>query len=78
MTPSAWAVLLWNDPVNLMSYVVRTLVRVLSISEEEAKRLMLLAHTHGKTAVFSGDREECEVIAVQLMSASLWATVRHG
>ncbi|MGW3244023.1 ATP-dependent Clp protease adaptor ClpS [Streptomyces sp. NPDC001070] len=78
VTPSAWAVLLWNDPVNLMSYVVRTLVRVLSVSEDEAERLMLLAHTHGKTAVFSGGREECEVIATRLMSASLWATVRHG
>lgn len=78
VTPASWAVLLWNDPVNLMGYVVRVLVRVLSVSEDEARRLMLLVHSEGRTAVFNGDRDACEVVAARLMAASLWATVRHG
>ena len=44
---SSWNIVLWNDPVNLMDYVVWVLRSVLGRSDEEARRMMMLAHEAG-------------------------------
>lgn len=73
-----WQVQLWNDPVNTTDYVTLTLVRVLEVSEPDAERLMLLAHSEGKTAVAHGTKDKMLVIAGALQSASLWATLEKA
>lgn len=70
-----WQVMLWNDPVNTTAYVTLTLMRVLEITEDAAERLMLLAHTDGKTAVAQGSKDKALAVASALQSAGLWATM---
>jgi len=73
-----WKVLLWNDPVNVMSFVVGVLQEVLKCTEAEADRYMLTAHVEGKAAVFTGTQDEATAIAAELSSYSLWATTEKG
>lgn len=70
-----WKVILWNDPVNLASYVTGVLVRVLSISAAKAESLMLIAHSESKAAVFDGAKDAAETKALQLLSSGLTVTV---
>lgn len=71
----AWTVVVWDDPVNLMDYVVFVFQTVLGIDVEKATKLMLEVHNEGKSAVFSGVRERAESIAMRMHSHGLWATV---
>jgi len=71
----AWTVIVWDDPVNLMDYVVFVFQTVLGIDVEKATKLMLEVHNEGKSAVFSGVRERAESIAMRMHSHGLWATV---
>lgn len=71
----AWSVIVWDDPVNLMDYVVFVFQTVLGIDTTKATTLMLEVHNEGKSAVFSGARERAESIAVRMHSHGLWATV---
>ena len=77
LTDRPWIVIVWNDPVNLMSYVVLVLQKVFGYSREKATRLMLQVHHEGKAAVSEGTREKCEADVARLHGHGLWATMEH-
>lgn len=70
-----WVVIVWNDPINLMSYVTLVLRKLFGYSKEEATRMMLLVHTEGKAAVSSGEKEKAEFDVARLHAHGLWATL---
>ncbi len=70
-----WQVVLLDDPVNLMEYVSRILIRIFGYSREKADALMMDVHTKGKAIVWSGGREKAEMYVNQLHSAQLHATL---
>jgi ATP-dependent Clp protease adaptor protein ClpS len=70
-----WVTIVWNDPVNLMSYVTWVFQKLFGYSRQEAERLMLDVHHKGKAVVSSGARERMEYDASQLHGHGLWATV---
>ena len=72
-----WIVIVWNDPVNLMSYVVFVFQKVFGYSREKATKLMLEVHHDGKSAVSNGTREKCEGDVARLHAHGLWATMRQ-
>jgi ATP-dependent Clp protease adaptor protein ClpS len=72
-----WNVVVWNDPVNLMDYVVWVLRKLFGHSEEEATRLMLLVHNEGRAVVSSGRRELAEMDCYRLHQHGLWATLEQ-
>ncbi len=70
-----WIVIVWNDPINLMSYVVFVLQKLFGYPKEKATTLMLQVHEQGRAVVSNGPREKCEVDAMRLHAYGLWATV---
>jgi ATP-dependent Clp protease adaptor protein ClpS len=70
-----WVTVVWNDPVNLMSYVTWVFQKLFGYSREEAEKLMLDVHHKGRAVVTSGARERMECDASQLHGHGLWATV---
>jgi ATP-dependent Clp protease adaptor protein ClpS len=72
-----WIVIVWNDPVNLMSYVTWVFQKLFGYSLEKATALMLDVHHKGKAVVASGTREEAEMHVFRLHEHSLWATMEH-
>ncbi len=72
-----WIVIVWNDPINLMSYVTLVFQRLFGYSKEKATELMLDVHHKGRAVVASGTREECEMHVFRLHEHSLWATMEH-
>ena len=74
-TDRPWVTVVWNDPVNLMSYVTWVLQKLFGFSKEKAERLMLDVHHKGKAIVSSGARERMESDASRLQAYGLWATV---
>ena len=70
-----WNVVVWNDPVNLMSYVVWVFRRLFGYPKERATRLMLEVHHNGRAVVASEPREQAEVSAYRLHHHGLWATL---
>jgi ATP-dependent Clp protease adaptor protein ClpS len=70
-----WQVVVWNDPVNLMDYVVFVLRKLFGHSVEEATRLMLAVHNEGRATVSQGPRERAEMDCYRLHHHGLWATV---
>lgn len=70
-----WQVVVLDDPVNLMEYVRRILIRIFGYSREKADTLMMDVHTKGKAIVWSGGRERAEMYVNQLHSAQLHATL---
>jgi ATP-dependent Clp protease adaptor protein ClpS len=77
VTEKPWIVVVWNDPVNLMSYVVYVFQKLFGYSREKATRLMLEVHHDGKSAVSDGTREKCEGDVARLHAHGLWATMEH-
>ena len=77
VTDKPWIVVVWNDPVNLMSYVVYVFQKLFGYSREKATRLMLEVHHDGKSAVSDGTREKCERDVARLHAHGLWATMEH-
>jgi ATP-dependent Clp protease adaptor protein ClpS len=77
LTDKPWIVVVWNDPVNLMSYVVFVLQKLFGYSREKATRLMLEVHQDGKAVVSDGSREKCEADVARLHAHGLWATMEH-
>ena len=73
-----WTTVVWNDPVNLMSYVTHVFRTYFGYSKQEAQRLMLLVHHEGRATVASGPREEMERHAEAMHEFGLWATVERG
>jgi len=72
-----WIVLVWNDPINLMSYVTHVFQKLFGHSLEKATELMLDVHEKGRAVVASGTREEAEMHVFRLHEHSLWATMEH-
>ena len=72
-----WIVLVWNDPINLMSYVTFVLQKLFGYSREQATALMLDVHHKGRAVVASGSREKCELDVFRLHEHGLWATMEH-
>jgi len=73
-----WQTVVWNDPVNLMSYVVRVFREHFGYSRERATELMLQVHHRGHAIVAEGAREQMEMHAQAMHDYGLWATVREG
>lgn len=71
-----WLVIVWNDPVNLMSYVVYVLQKLFGFSRDKATALMLDVHQKGKAVVSSGTRERAEADVFRLHQHGLWATLQ--
>jgi ATP-dependent Clp protease adaptor protein ClpS len=72
-----WIVLVWNDPINLMSYVTFVFQKVFGYSLEKATALMLDVHEKGRAVVSSGPREKAEIDVYRLHEHGLWATMQQ-
>ena len=70
-----WITIVWDDPVNLMSYVTYVFMTLFSYSKERANELMLQVHNEGRAIVASGRREEMERDVQRLHEYGLWATL---
>lgn len=73
-----WQVVVWNDPVNLMSYVAMVFRKVLGHPKAKAHKLMLQVHEVGKAVVAHGTREKCEADCSRLHAHGLWATMEKA
>jgi len=73
-----WNVVVWDDPVNLMSYVVYVFRKLFGFGEAEATRKMLAVHNDGKCVVVTKPREQAELAAHRLHHYGLWATVEQA
>jgi len=72
-----WQTVVWNDPVNLMSYVTYIFQKLFGYSREKATKLMLDVHHKGKAVVSEGTKEKVEADVARLHAAGLWATMQH-
>lgn len=72
-----WVVLVWNDPINLMSYVAFVFQKLFGYSKEKANQLMLDVHHKGRAVVSSGSREKAELDVFRLHEHGLWATMQQ-
>ena len=72
-----WVVIVWNDPINLMSYVTFVLQKLFGYSLDKATALMLDVHHKGRAVVSNGTREKCELDVFRLHEHGLWATMQH-
>ncbi|WP_240183683.1 ATP-dependent Clp protease adapter ClpS [Leifsonia aquatica] len=70
-----WVTIVWNDPVNLMSYVTHVFRTYFGFPRREAERLMMLVHTEGRAVVATGTREEMERHVEAMHDYGLWATL---
>jgi ATP-dependent Clp protease adaptor protein ClpS len=75
---SPWVTVVWNDPVNLMSYVAYVFRSYFGYPAAEAERLMLQVHQDGRAVVSTGDRESMEVDVQAMHSFGLWATMQRS
>src|SRR3954469_554304 len=72
-----WQTIVWNDPVNLMSYVTYVFQKLFGYSRDQATKLMLDVHHKGRAIVSSGSKEKVEGDVARLHAAGLWATMQH-
>ncbi|MEY3196422.1 MAG: hypothetical protein RLZZ82_93 [Actinomycetota bacterium] len=73
-----WVTIVWDDPVNLMTYVTYVLMELFGYNKEKAHELMMKVHTEGKAVVSTGSREEMEHDVARLHEYGLWATLQRG
>ncbi len=73
-----WLCLVWDDPVNLMSYVTYVFQMLFGMGRQQAHDLMLKVHNDGKAVVTSGDRDKVESDVKKLHKAGLWATMQRS
>jgi ATP-dependent Clp protease adaptor protein ClpS len=72
-----WVVIVWNDPINLMSYVTYVLQKLFGYAREKAEMLMWDVHLKGRAVVSSGPREKAEIDVFRLHEHGLWATMQR-
>jgi ATP-dependent Clp protease adaptor protein ClpS len=72
-----WVVIVWNDPIDLMSYVTYVLQKLFGYAKDKAESLMWDVHTKGRAVVSSGPREKAEIDVFRLHEHGLWATMQH-
>lgn len=77
-TSGPWQTVVWNDPVNLMSYVVHVFREYFGYSAARAHQLMLAVHNDGHAVVAEGAREQMELHVQAMHDYGLWATVREA
>jgi ATP-dependent Clp protease adaptor protein ClpS len=70
-----WVTVVWNDPVNLMSYVTYVLMTHFGYPKEKATELMMAVHQEGRAVVSNGSREEMERDVAAMHGYGLWATL---
>jgi ATP-dependent Clp protease adaptor protein ClpS len=73
-----WQTIVWNDPVNLMSYVTYVFQKLFGFSKDHATKLMLDVHHKGKAIVTSGTKDKVEVDVAKLQAVGLWATMEQS
>ncbi len=72
-----WKVVVWNDPVNTMTYVVYVFRKLFGYDEAKATELMLQVHHEGRATVSEGPREQAEIECFRLHNHGLWATIEQ-
>ena len=72
-----WITIVWNDPVNLMSYVTYVFQKLFGYDRAKATTLMLDVHRKGKAVVSHGSRERMEHDVARLHASGLWATLQR-
>lgn len=72
-----WVTVVWDDPINLMSYVVYVFQDLFGYDRETATTLMLQVHNTGRATVSHGTRERMELDVSRLHNAGLWATLQQ-
>lgn len=77
-TEQPWLVVVWNDPINLMSYVTYVFQKLFGLSLDKATKLMLDVHHKGRAVVTSGPRERAENDVSRLHRCGLWATLEQS
>jgi ATP-dependent Clp protease adaptor protein ClpS len=73
-----WMVIVWNDPINLMTYVTFVFQKLFGYSRSAATKLMLDVHNKGRAVVSSGPRERAELDVFRLHEHGLWATMEQA
>lgn len=73
-----WVTVVWNDPVNLMSYVTFVFQNYFGYPKKKAEKLMLEVHNDGKSVVSNGSREEMERDVQAMHEYGLWATLEKA
>ena len=73
-----WSVIVWDDPVNLMSYVVYVFQRLFGFSDQVANEKMMEVHNDGKSVVTTTDREQAEYYVTRLHAYGLQATMERA
>ena len=73
--PAVWQTVVWNDPVNLMSYVSYVFRSYFGYSEAKADELMMQVHQAGRSVVSTGTREKIEADVAAMHGFGLWATL---
>ena len=77
-TADAWVTIVWNDPVNLMSYVTHVFQVHFGWNRAEAEKRMNEVHENGRSVVSSGGREQMELDVQAMHSYGLWATMQRS
>src|ERR1700716_353793 len=77
VTASPWVTVVWDDPVNLMTYVTYVFQKLFGYSEPHATKLMMQVHNEGKAVVTAGSRQTIEDDRSKLHAAGLWATMQQ-
>ena len=72
-----WVTIVWDDPVNLMSYVTYVFIKLFGFTPEKANALMMQVHNEGRAAVSTGSSEEMERDVQRLHEHGLWATLQR-
>ena len=75
LADTPWVTIVWDDPVNLMSYVTHVFLDYFHYSKAKAEKLMLQVHTDGKAVVSDGSREAMERDVTAMHGYGLWATL---
>ncbi len=78
LTAKPWVTIVWDDPVNLMSYVAYVFQEYFRYPREKAERLMLQVHTEGRAVVSTGNREQMERDVMAMQNYTLWATMERA
>ena len=77
-TDRPWLVIVWNDPINLMSFVTFVFQKLFGYSRQKAHKLMLDVHNRGRAVVSSGPKERAELDVARLHEHGLWATMERA
>ena len=77
VTARPWVTIVWDDPINLMTYVTYVFQKLFGYPRDKAHRLMLQVHHEGRAVVSTGSRDEMENDVARLHAHGLWATMQQ-